>query len=102
MTLTLILWILIALMAGSIVLDVETTLAVVKKPGGFETNPIMAWLLKLASNTRFPIYCFQGAVQFGLAGLLLRLFGPLSASIMAGIAAAIHIQAGVGNWRILK
>ena len=95
------LWILIALMSASIVLDVETTLAVLHE-GGFETNAIMAWVLKWSQNSRFPVYCFQVAVQFGLAGGLLKLLGVMPAEILCAMAAAVHAYYGVQNWRLLK
>jgi len=95
------LWILTALMSASIVLDVETTLAVLHEDG-FETNAIMAWVLKMARNSRFPVYCFQVAVQFGLVGGLLKLLGVLPAEILCVIAAGVHAYCGVQNWRLLK
>ena len=96
-----ILWAAIALMSASVVLDVETTLAVLRE-GGSETNPTMAWILKLARNTRFPVYCFQAAIQFTLAGAMLKLFGAVPASAFAGVAAGIHAYYGAKNWKLLK
>jgi hypothetical protein len=96
-----VLWILTIFMCASIILDVETTLAVLSQ-GGSETNPIMAWVLKLSQNSRFPIYCVQAVVQFVLAGVLLHWFSVLSTSIFCATAAAIHTVCGVQNWRLLK
>lgn len=92
-------WLLVALMLASIVLDVESTLAVLKK-GGTELNPVMRAVFKFTNNSRFPVYCMQLAVQCGIvAGV--RHFGAIPEYAALGAMSAVHIYAGIGNLRLL-
>ena len=90
---------LLFLMFVSIVVDVESTLAVLKR-GGIELNPVMRAVFKFANNSRFPVYCMQVAVQCGIVAVA-KHFGSLAADAAMISTAAVHFYAGAGNLRQL-